>query len=169
MIRKVYALFFALALAKAIMFSANGQTTTPPPTTPSAATLSTSAAATSLAALPASDVVMFVDSRALLTDAMPRVLANDPTKLAQVNAQIDRFKASTGIDARSFERIALGIRFANPAAGVTETGYVAIASSRMDAGTLVAAARLAAKGKYQEQKLGARTIYTFISATNLGN
>lgn len=151
------------------MFSANGQTTPPPlPTTPSAATPLTSGVAPSLAALPTSDVVMFVDARALLTDAMPRVLANDPTKLAQINAQMDQFKASTGIDARAFERIALGIRFVNPAAGVTETGYIAIASSRMDTGTLVAAARLASKGKYQEQKLGGRTMYTFNLGDQLG-
>ncbi|MBA3440651.1 MAG: hypothetical protein H0T92_12355, partial [Pyrinomonadaceae bacterium] len=171
MIRKLYALFFSIALAAAIAFSANGQTPLPPPTstTPSATAIpSTSSVATSLAALPVSDIVMFVDARALLMDAMPRVLAGDPTKLAQINAQMDQFKASTGIDARAFERIALGIRFVNPAAGVTETGYVAIANSRMDTGSLVAAARLASKGKYQEQKLGGRTMYTFNLGDQLG-
>lgn len=174
MITKVYVLFFSLALAGAVVSSASGQTpqttppTTPPTPTPSPVAAPTSGVATSLAALPASDVVMFVDSLRLLTDAVPRVLANDPARLAQVNAQIDQLKANTGIDARSFERIALGIRFANPAAGLTETGYVAIANSRTDTGTLVAAARLASKGKYQEQKLGGRTVYTFNLGDQLG-
>lgn len=162
--RKVYLLFSALAIAAATAFSALGQTA-PPTTNPPAAN---APVAPSLAALPASDIVMFVDAQRLLTDALPRVLASDPAKLAQVNGQMEQFKSNTGIDARSFERIAVGVRFANPAAGVTETGYIAIANSRMDTGTLVAAARLASKGKYQEQKLGGRTMYTFNLGDQLG-
>ncbi len=112
--------------------------------------------------LPASDAVMFIDVRRLLTEAMPRALAGNPAKLAEVNADIDGFKARTGIDARSFDRVAVGARFTNPREGITKIdNIVAIAHGTFNAGALTAAGRLAAKGKYQEVKHAGRTIYVY--------
>jgi len=120
------------------------------------------AVAAQIVPLPASDAVMFVDVRRLLTEAMPRALASDPAKLAQVNAEIDNFKARTGIDARAFERIAVGARFVSPSAGVTKIDHVvAVANGTFNAGALAAAGRLASKGKYQEVKHGAKTINVY--------
>jgi hypothetical protein len=112
--------------------------------------------------LPASDAVVFVDVRRLLTEALPRALVSDAAKLAQVNAEIDNFKARTGIDARSFERVAVGARFTNPSAGVTKIDHVvAVANGTFNAAALAAAGRLAAKGKYQEVTHGGKTINVY--------
>ena len=111
--------------------------------------------------LPASDAVIFVDVRRLLNEAVPGVFAAEPAKLAQVNTQIDNFKTKTGIDPRSFDRLAVGLRYTYPAAGVMKAESVAIARGTFNAGTVVAAGRLAANGKFQEQKYKGATIYVF--------
>src|SRR6266403_2137544 len=61
--------------------------------------------------LPASDAVAIIDAKRLLNETMPSILSNDPAKLAQANAEVEKFKTRTGIDPRSFDRVALGIRF----------------------------------------------------------
>ena len=109
--------------------------------------------------LPPSDAVIFVDVRRLLNEAIPGVFASEPAKLAQVNTQIDSFKTKTGIDPRSFDRLAVGLRYTYPAAGVTES--VAIAHGTFNPGTVVAAGRPAANGKFQELKYKGATIYVF--------
>jgi hypothetical protein len=112
--------------------------------------------------LPESDAVAVMDIKRVLTEAMPRALAGNPAKLAEVNAEIDRFKTRTGIDLRSFERLAAGMRFNDTASAVNEERKVAIARGSFNAGAIVAAGRLASKGKYHEEKYEGKTIYTFV-------
>jgi hypothetical protein len=118
-------------------------------------------AASPLTALPASDAVMLIDIKRLLNDAVPRVLSNDPVRLAKLNAHVEQIKTRYGFDVRSFERLAVGLRFKSPRAGVTTTDMVAVASGTFDSGALLAAGRIAAKGKYQEEKYKNTTIYIF--------
>lgn len=120
-----------------------------------------SSASDPLASLPASDAVAVVDMRRIITQLVPRVLANDAARLTQINAELDRFRERTGVDPRSIERLALGMRYVNLPGGATKVDTVAIARGQFNANTIVAAGRLAAKGKYAEQKIGSRTIYTF--------
>jgi hypothetical protein len=127
-------------------------------TTAAAGTIS--AASSLLPTLPASDVAMFVDVQKILNDALPRALSGDKARMDKINAEIDTFKTRYGIDARQFERVAVGLRFVNRET-VTTTDTVALAQGRFNAGAMIAAARLAMKGKYQEQKHGKQTIYTF--------
>ena len=112
-----------------------------------------------VASLPASDAVLTVDVRRLLNEALPRVLASNPAKLAQLNADIDNFKAKTGLDARSFDRVALGVNFTEPKAGVTKLEPVAVAHGTFNAAALIAAARIATNGKFQEQKYAGKSVY----------
>jgi hypothetical protein len=114
-----------------------------------------------LNALPASDAVMLVDIKRVLNDVLPRVLANDPAHLTKINAEIDKFKTNYGLDMRSFERLAVGLRFQSPRAGVTTTDMVAIVSGTFESGALLAAGRMAAKGKYQEEKYRNSVIYIY--------
>ncbi|HYO90702.1 MAG TPA: hypothetical protein VEQ40_03670, partial [Pyrinomonadaceae bacterium] len=73
-----------------------------------------------------------------------------------------QIKTRYGLDVRSFERLAVGLRFQSPRPGVTTTAnMVAIASGTFDSGALLAAGRIAAKGKYQEEKHRNSTIYIF--------
>lgn len=108
--------------------------------------------------LPASDAVMLVDVKRLLKETMPRILASDQTKLAQANAEIEKFRLRTGIDPRSFERVVLGVRYTYPTANVTKLETVTIAHGTFDAKALVAAGRIAANGKYREEKYRGATI-----------
>ncbi len=111
--------------------------------------------------VPASDGLVLVDVERLLNEVLPRVFAGDPAKLAQANADIEKFKARTGIDPRSFDRVAVGIRYTYPAPKVTKVESVAIAYGSVNAEELLAAARVAAKGKYQEQRYRGVPLYIF--------
>ena len=128
----------------------------------SARTKTTTTPANAFAALPlpASDGVMFVDMRRLLTEAVPRVLGGDATRLAGVNADIEEFKTRTGVDARAVERVAVGVRLTNPSPDVTKIdNIVVVARGAFDLNTIVT--RLSAKGQHREEKFGGKTIHIF--------
>ena len=118
----------------------------------------TATAADALSYLPASDAIALIDVRRLLNQTLPRIFAQDPAKLAQANAEVEKFKARTGIDPRSFDRVVLGTRYTYPSPNVTKLETVAIAHGTFDAKALVAAGRIAANGKYREEKYQGATI-----------
>ena len=120
-----------------------------------------------MGSLPESDAVAHVKMKQLLSEAMPRILANNPTKLADANASIDKFKDRTGLDPRMFEQIALGVRFTYPAEGVTKVQTVALASGSFSSAAMVAAGRVASNGKYREEKYHDKTIYVFTLDENI--
>jgi hypothetical protein len=97
----------------------------------------------------------------VLDEAMPKLLAENPARLAEVNDELANFKTQTGLDPRSFGQVALGFRYQFPAEGVTRISTIALARGTFNAGALVAAGRLAANGKYSEQKYQGKTIYLF--------
>ena len=157
--KNIYASLLALIAALVIIASFAGQTKR---TTAAAAANTTAPNGSALLAqLPASDVVIFIDNQRLLTEIVPRVLASDPAKLAKFNAMMDEFKAHTGIDARSFEQIAIGMQLTSEGAGRTHTEAAVIAQGSFNSGALLAAGRIASKGKYREQAYGGKTIYVF--------
>lgn len=120
----------------------------------------TAAAAAGIASyLPASDGVAVVDVKRMLTETMPSILGSDPSKLAQANAEIDKFKTRTGVDPRTFDRVAMGVRYTYPTATTTKLDTVAIAHGTFDAKSVSAAARAAATGKSsREEKYRGLTI-----------
>jgi hypothetical protein len=152
---------FALFLALSVSLTSTALTGGAQSKLVSAAAATQASAATTLNLLPPSDLVAYVNVKRLINEAAPRVLADNPAKLAEFNAGLDRLKVQTGLDARSFENLAVGLRYQNPSPGVTTADTVVIAGGTFNAGALIAAARLAAKGKYQEQKYNDATIYTF--------
>lgn len=114
-----------------------------------------------LASLPESDAVAQVKVRQLLNEAMPRILANNSAKLAEVNASLENFKTKTGLDARMFEQVALGVRFDYPAEGVTRVQTIALVNGAFSSDAMVAAGRVASNGNYREEKYHGKTIYIF--------
>jgi hypothetical protein len=114
-----------------------------------------------LASLPQSDAVAQVKMKQLLNEAMPRILANNPAKLAEVNASIDSFKTRTGLDPRMFDQIAVGIKFTFPSEGVTKSQTIALANGAFSPAAMVAAGRVASNGAYREEKYQGKTIYIF--------
>jgi hypothetical protein len=119
------------------------------------------ATSTLAAALPASDAIALVKVRRAIDEAAPKILASNPSKLAEVNSQIEQFKTRTGLDLRSFDEMAFGIRYTFPAEGVTKLNTVALANGTFNSGAIVAAGRIAANGKFQEQQYKGKTIYIF--------
>jgi hypothetical protein len=114
-----------------------------------------------MASLPQSDAVAQVKIRQLLSEAMPQILANNPAKLAEINASIEAFQTRTGLDPRMFEQVALGIRFNHPAEGVTKAETVALANGAFNPAAMVAAGRVASNGNYREEKYGGKNIHVF--------
>jgi len=118
-------------------------------------------ASTLLSSLPPSDAVAFIKVRRVLNEAMPKLLAGNPTQVAELNNELAEFKTRTGLDPHSFEEVALGFQFNHPAEAVTKIRTVALARGTFNSGALVAAGRMAANGKYVEQQYQGKTIYVF--------
>lgn len=121
----------------------------------------TPAATHTLASLPASDAVIFIDAQRLLTDSIPGVLANDPTLLARVNQKIDQFKEKTNIDLRTFDSVAIGVRFTTPARN-ENFKIIVLTQGRFDANSVLDGALATAKGDGlypQEQSLNGRPVF----------
>jgi len=114
-----------------------------------------------LSSLPESDAVAQVQVKRLLSEVMPRVLAGNSAKLAEVNANIEDFKTRTGLDPRSFEQVALGVRYTYPTEGVTKLVTAALAKGTFSPGAMIAAGRLASDGKYREEKYQGKPVYIF--------
>lgn len=108
--------------------------------------------------LPASDAIAIVDVKRMLNETMPSILGSDQAKLAQANAEIDKFKTKTGVDLRQLNRVAVGMRYAYPNATTTRLETVAIAHGTFDAKAVSASARAAANGKSREEKYRGLTI-----------
>jgi hypothetical protein len=126
-----------------------------------AAAPSQSAQASLLASLPSSDAVLVVDMRRLLAEGLPRAFNNNAAELARVNAEIDGFNKKYGLNARDFERVAVGTSFGQTGSGATTMDTVAVMQGRFDAGALVGAARIAANGRHREEQHGGKTIHVF--------
>ena len=120
-----------------------------------------------MSSLPDSDAVAQVKVKQLLNEAMPRMLANNPVKLSEINASIDKFKDRTGLDPRMFQHLALGVRFTYPSEGVTKARTVALANGSFSAAAMMAAGRVASNGKYREEKYRDKTIYIFTLDENI--
>lgn len=116
----------------------------------------TAAATGLLASLPSSDAVLSVDVRRLLSDALPRAYNNNPAELARINAEIDKFKTDTGLDARNIERLVVGVSYKQTPAGKTLVETVAIAR-----GNLKNASFTPPNRPVQEQKHAGKTIQVY--------
>ena len=114
-----------------------------------------------LASLPPSDAVAIINVARVFNEALPKLLADNPAKAAEIAGELARFKTQTGLDPHSFEQIALGFSYKYPRESVTKISTVALARGTFNAGAMVAAGRLAANGKYAEQKYQGKTIYLF--------
>lgn len=147
---KLIALITAVGVAVSTTGVSQTRSRTVPPSAPSL-----------LASLPESDAIAQVKINQLLKDVMPRVLANNPSKLAELNASIDDFKNRTGLDPKAFDQIALGVRYTYPTEGITKLVTAALARGTFSSGAMVAAGRLASNGKYREEKYQGKTIYVF--------
>lgn len=118
-------------------------------------------AAAIVAILPASDGVVVFDIKTFLGSALPQMLSGNQAMLAEVTKAIDEAKAKTGIDVRQFETLAAGVSATKIKEKEYDLDSVLIARGQVSSGAVLAAAKLTAKGKYREEKIGEKTIYIF--------
>jgi len=119
--------------------------------------------------LPASDAVAVFDSKRFLNDALPKVLSSNQPMMAQIMRKLSEMEQRTGIDLRKFEQVAVGVRIKQIADKKYGFEPVAIASGDVNAGALIAVAKIAAGGGYREEKIGAKTVYVFAAKDILKN
>lgn len=113
------------------------------------------------ALLPASDGVITLDVQRLLSEAVPQILSAKPQVLDKINAKIDEFRDKTGLDARQFEQVVIGISTKQIGTQEIDLEPVILARGKYKANALIALAKIASNGKYREEKIGSRTIYVF--------
>jgi len=111
--------------------------------------------------LPASDGVAIFDSKRFLVEAMPKLLAANQPMLSQFTAALTDIENQTGIDLRKFDQVAVGLAMKATAEKTFDVEPVVIAGGDINAGALIAMAKLASKGKYREEKIGEATAYVF--------
>ncbi|MCM3902115.1 MAG: hypothetical protein ND866_10445 [Pyrinomonadaceae bacterium] len=114
-----------------------------------------------LAKLPKSDAVAQVNIKRVLSEALPKLLAGNSAKLAEIDSQIEQFKTRTSLDPRSFDELALGMQYRYPSPGITKIETVAVARGVFNTSAIVAAGKAAANGKYREEKYLGKTIHIF--------
>lgn len=114
-----------------------------------------------VALLPASDGVITIDMKRLLSEAMPQILSGKPQMLGDINAKIDEISQKTGLDLRQFEQVAVGVSAKQITAQEVDLEPFVLARGKYNAAALIAVAKLASKGKYREEKIGTRSVFVF--------
>lgn len=111
--------------------------------------------------LPSSDGVVVFDSKRFVNDALPKILSANQPMLNEIMAKIAEMETTTGIDLRKFDQVAVGVAIKTISAKETDYEPVALANGDINAGALLAVAKLASKGTYREEKIGNKTVYVF--------
>jgi hypothetical protein len=109
--------------------------------------------------LPASDGVAVFDSKRFFNYAFPNILSSKQPMLSEVMAKVNEMESKTGVDLRKFEQVAIGVRAKQVSPTEMDFEPVAIASGDINAGALIAVAKLSTSGTYREEKIGGRTVY----------
>jgi len=111
--------------------------------------------------LPASDGVAVFDSKRFLTQGLPSLLSANQPVLAEVMAKLNEMENRTGIDLRKFDQIAVGVAMKQITPKEVDFEPVVIANGDINAGALLAVAKLASNGTYRVETIGTHTVYVF--------
>ena len=111
--------------------------------------------------LPASDGVMTLNAKRLFGEALPQMLAANPTMLAEINGHTENLKQRTGIDIRQFDRVAVGTTIKETSPGVVAFDPVVLAEGKYTPESLLVAVKFASGGEYREEKVSGRTDLCF--------
>lgn len=114
-----------------------------------------------VAMLPDSDMVATGNVKQFFNDALPRVMAANQPMLKKVMDELNSMTEKTGVDIRKFDTVAVGAKFKGTDLSKMDIDAVAIARGDVNAGALIAVAKLGAKGIYREEKIGERNVYIF--------
>ncbi|MDX6694056.1 MAG: hypothetical protein QOF02_1659 [Blastocatellia bacterium] len=103
-----------------------------------------------LSALPASDIVVTIDTQRALSEALPSILSDNPGMLAKINNKIEAFNKETGIDLRTFDSLAVGLRFRSQS--TKDFDAVVVSRGHFNASEVIDAGFASAKNKNDFQR-----------------
>jgi tetratricopeptide (TPR) repeat protein len=111
-------------------------------------------------ALPAADALITLDGKRAINEAVSRLTTGEPDLLAPINDALVSLKSLTGFDPHAVNRLVIGLRYAPPATGTSQTGFgmVMVAQSN-EAGQLPLLIHQLGQGKYREEQYGGQTLY----------
>ncbi|MBD0326533.1 MAG: hypothetical protein ICV68_08875 [Pyrinomonadaceae bacterium] len=150
--KKIYALSLTLALTLSLVafisaYSGRGSAAAP--------------VSDAVSALPASDIIVTVNTARLLSETLPTFFADNPSLLAKLNEKVERFNKETGVDLRTFDSLAVGLRFNSPSGH--DFDAVVVARGHFNANQVIDAGFAAGekRGEVQrrEEQYEGKTIY----------
>lgn len=109
-----------------------------------------------LLSLPDSDALITIDVKRLLSEVLPRLLADEPALRPLVLSLVD-LKVLTGLDPKAIERLAIGIHYAKPGNATSDSDFTVVAIAQSSE-----AARLPAmmrQTKFLEQPYGGKNLF----------
>jgi hypothetical protein len=112
-----------------------------------------------ITSLPASDAVASFDAQKFLGTALPELLGADSPQMAKINAHLDLIKTKTGLDLRQFESVAVGIKYKQISPTEVDFEPVIVTNGKFNAGAMIALVKIAANGKYREEKFAGKSVY----------
>lgn len=153
-------------LAAAVTFlvlstTAPGQNSQPTAQNASTATAPDSSRQTvlrSLANLPESDTLIYINLQRILNEAVPKVM---PEKdLANMRSAFDEISQNAGIDPSKVDYIVIAIRFRKPSAELNfvPPEFMVVSSGHFSADSLMILAKATAKDKLRDEKYGSKTL-----------
>jgi hypothetical protein len=116
-----------------------------------------------LAMLPASDGIMFLDTRRIMTEIIPRLFAGDPAMLAKLMGVLNETSTKSGVNLLSISRVVVGVRFLGPLLPTAEKeniGIVVIVRGDSHANSVIEVVKRETKGKFAEETYGGKVIYS---------
>lgn len=114
--------------------------------------------------LPASEIVILIESGKIFREKLPQVLSDKQTLLAKINSELDKFKSRTGLDLRDVESAAIGLK-KTELKNKTDFEWVALFQGKSNISSKVPIVVAKHKGtrhddiKIENIKIGNRTIY----------
>jgi hypothetical protein len=121
-------------------------------------------AGSTLSALPASDMVFYFDMQRFLNDTLPNFLGANSPVMTEINKKLDEAQKDTGINPRSFDSMAVGVRFFPQSPN--KVNVVALAHGDFVASDLINTGFAAAQRKKpinrEEQQYGGKTLYVLL-------
>lgn len=110
-----------------------------------------------LSTLPDSQAVMFVDTRRIFNEVLPRVIPQQ--QLDKMWADVQKNTAS--FDPRSVHFVALGVRYREPVSLQTPPDFVVVVKGSFNAEALLSLARIAMEGESARETYKGRSIDVF--------
>jgi tetratricopeptide (TPR) repeat protein len=112
-----------------------------------------------LLSLPNANTVLVIDAKRVINEALPRLLADEPTLRPLVVSLLD-LKAHIGIDLQAIERVAIGVRLTQVEPGTNDPGFnVVIIARSSEAARVPAILRQMGPTKFREQQHGGKTLF----------